>query len=100
VAISNPKPTDARAYNNVHKDTVQWDAEAIRNHLVGSDGTSLALGEGLVNFSYDYGSVAYPDSVTEVYTFKVGGSGGTTSGVITLVYTDSSKDSLSSFARS
>ena len=53
----------------------------------------------LINFSYNYVSVAYPGADTEVYTFKTGGSGGTTVGTITVVYTDSSKESLSSVTR-
>jgi len=49
--------------------------------------------------SYDYLVVTYPDAVTEVYTFKTGGSGGTTVRVITIVYTDSTKASLSTVTR-
>lgn len=44
---------------------------------------------------YDYISVAYPDTTSEVYTFKTGGAGGTTVGTITITYTDATKDSLS-----
>ena len=44
---------------------------------------------------YDYFSVAYPTSTQEVYTFKTGGSSGTTVAVVTLNYTDSSKEFLS-----
>ena len=43
---------------------------------------------------YDYVAITYPDTVTEVYTFKIGGSGGTTVEVITNVYTDATKASL------
>jgi len=49
---------------------------------------------------YDYIKATYPDSVTEVYTFKIGGSGGTTVGVITLVYTDSTKANLDTATKS
>lgn len=51
---------------------------------------------GLIDFSYDYVGATYPDAVTEVYVFKDGGSGGTTVGTITIVYTDSTKANLSS----
>jgi len=54
---------------------------------------------GLVNFVYDYVSVNYATATTEIYTFKTGGSSGTTTGVITLTYTDSTKDNLSSAER-
>ena len=37
---------------------------------------------------YDYVGVTYPTTSQEVYTFKTGGSGGTTVAVITLDYSD------------
>ncbi len=49
---------------------------------------------------YDYIGVAYPDSVTETYTYKTGGSSGTTVGTLTIVYTDSTKASLTSVTKS
>lgn len=65
------------------------------------DGVNLAPATTpLANFSYDYVSVGYPDSVTEVYTFKTGGSGGTTVGTITVVYTTSSKEFIDNVTRS
>jgi hypothetical protein len=54
---------------------------------------------GLVPSAYDYISVAYPDTVTEVYTFKTGGSGGTTVATITIVYTDATKELLSTVTK-
>lgn len=55
---------------------------------------------GLITASYDYIGVTYPNGTTEVYTFKTGGSGGTSVGVLTLVYTDSTKENLSSVTKS
>lgn len=49
--------------------------------------------------SYDYVAVTYPTTSSEVYTFKTGGSGGTTVHTITLNYTDATKASLSTVAR-
>lgn len=49
---------------------------------------------------YDYVGIAYPNGTTEVWTFKVGGSGGTTVGTLTLVYVDSTKNQLSSVTKS
>lgn len=65
------------------------------------DGTvpTVSLGQ-LINFNYDYISVAYPDNDTEVYTYKSGGSGGTTVGTITVNYTDSTKDAILDITRS
>ncbi len=48
---------------------------------------------------YDYVSVAYPAATTETYTFKNGGSGGTTVATVTVVYTDSSKENLSTVTK-
>lgn len=48
---------------------------------------------------YDYIAVTYPIATQDVYTFKTGGSGGTTVSTITLTYTDSTKASLSSAER-
>lgn len=53
----------------------------------------------MIPTAYDYVSVAYPDAVTEVYTFKTGGSGGTVVSTVTVVYTDASKNFLSSATR-
>lgn len=49
---------------------------------------------------YDYVAVTYPIATQEVYVFKIGGSGGTTVGTITLTYTDSTKENLSSAEKS
>ena len=48
---------------------------------------------------YDYLEVAYPVNTTEVYTFKAGGSGGTTVATVTVVYTDSTKENLASVTK-
>lgn len=53
-----------------------------------------------IDLAYDYVSVAYPNSTTETYTFKTGGSGGTTVRTVTVVYTDATKDNLSTVTRS
>lgn len=49
--------------------------------------------------AYDYMSVAYTDSDTETYTFKSGGSGGTTVATIVINYTDSTKEFISDVTR-
>lgn len=48
---------------------------------------------------YDYISAAYPIDTTEVYTFKVGGSGGTTVATVTIVYLDNTKAKVSTVTR-
>lgn len=48
----------------------------------------------LVKVAYDYIAVTYPSGTQEVYTFKTGGSGGTTVATVTINYVDSTKVSL------
>lgn len=58
----------------------------------------VAFGMGLS--PYDYVSMALSGGdTTETYTFKTGGSGGTTVGTITIVYTSSSRDVMVSATR-
>jgi len=45
---------------------------------------------------YDYIAATYPNSTTEVYTYKSGGSSGTTVGTVTVTYSNSSKETLTS----
>jgi hypothetical protein len=56
-------------------------------------------GGRLVTEAYDYIGVAYPEDDTEVYTYKKGGSDGTTVATVTVEYTDSTKENVSSVAR-
>lgn len=46
-------------------------------------------------FNYDYIAVTYPVNTTEVYTYRLGGAGGTIQATLTVVYTSSSKNDLS-----
>jgi hypothetical protein len=50
----------------------------------------------LINFQYDSVYAAYPDTVTEVYTYKLSGD---TVATITIIYTDDSKETLISCIR-
>lgn len=70
--------------------------------LVDNDGhvqIDVNATSGLIDFAYNYISVAYPTSTTEVYTYKTGGSSGTTVATITVTYTDSTKANISTVAR-
>lgn len=49
--------------------------------------------------TFDYIVATYPDTVTEVYTYKLGGSGGTTVATITVVYSDATKATLTSVTK-
>jgi hypothetical protein len=50
----------------------------------------------LVKDPFDYIQAAYPDSVTEVYTYKLGGVLGSLVATVTVTYTDSTKDLIQS----
>ena len=80
---------------NIHEQNARsydYSKDARKVNVVGGD-------FGFVNFLYDYVAITYPTTSSEVYTFNVGGSSGTTSGVITLTYSDSTKTALTSVER-
>ena len=60
--------------------------------------TTLAKIPGMAIPIHDYISLAVA-STTDTYTFKSGGSGGTTVATVTITYTDSTKATLSSVAK-
>lgn len=57
------------------------------------------LSSGFTPAGADYIAATYPTTSTEVYTFKSGGSGGTTLATVTVTYTDATKAVLSSVER-
>lgn len=59
----------------------------------------FGLGSLLDGVSYDYIAIAYPTATTETYTYKSGGSGGTTEATITVTYVDATKAELVSVER-
>jgi hypothetical protein len=78
--------------------------EAIRKSAVDPAGTKVnyalqvkSLGQ-LVNVAYDYISLNLFSATTEIYTYKSGGSGGTTVATVTVIYTSSAKTDISSVA--
>lgn len=56
-------------------------------------------GGTLVTEKFDYVAASYPDTITEVYTYKNGGASGTVVATVTLVYTNSTKANLSTVTR-
>ncbi len=60
---------------------------------------TLQVVAGLNIPKYDYVVVTYPTTTSEVYTFKTGGAGGTTVAVVTIVYTDTTKDFISTVTK-
>lgn len=86
---------------DIHDPATQSLKTSPSTDFVGPEGTSLnvTVVGSLVPEMYDYISVAYPDAVTEEYTYKTGGVGGTQVALLTVTYTDASKDNVSSVAR-
>lgn len=72
---------------------------ALAVEILDGDGNQISSLGGIVGEAYDYVSVNYSDSVTEIYTYKLGGSGGTTAATVTVVYTDSTKANLSTVTK-
>ncbi len=64
------------------------DAEAILEEIQGG------VISGLFIDKFDYSSATYPDTTTEVYLMKLGGSSGTPVTKITVNYTDATKNLL------
>jgi hypothetical protein len=54
---------------------------------------------GLVPFVFDYIAADYSGGTADVYTYKTGGSGGTTVATITVNWTDATKAVLVSVVR-
>ena len=56
-------------------------------------------GSILAGVVHDYITVSYPDTVTEVFRYYLGGSGGTLQTTITVVYTNATKDFVSTIEK-
>lgn len=61
--------------------------------------TIVDSGSLLEGITFDYIAVTYPTSSSEVYTYKSGGSGGTTVATITVAYSDATKENITSVER-
>jgi hypothetical protein len=57
------------------------------------------IGGAFVTEAFDYVSAAYPSATQEVYTYKLGGAGGTTVATLTLNYTDGTKANIANVAK-
>lgn len=67
--------------------------------VTGASGGSLTAGS-FWTLDYDTVTVAYPDTVTDVFSSRVGGAGGSVQEVVTIIYVDSTKEELVSVVRS
>lgn len=53
----------------------------------------------LIPAHYDHVKTTYPNATTEVYTFRQGGAAGLVVSIVTIVYTDSTKEDLDTVDR-
>ena len=77
----------------------QASQEQILQSVVSTADSALQVKLGAAPTNYDYVALTQTDSTTDVYTFKRGGSGGTTVGTVTIVYTDATHNTLSTVTR-
>jgi hypothetical protein len=64
------------------------------------DGNNNIVSPNPLNLSpYDYVVMVESPAGTETYTFKSGGSGGTTTNTVVIVYTDASKANISTVTK-
>jgi hypothetical protein len=80
-----------------------WPPIAVNTSGIASESTASAintkmdkLASGLVKVAFDYFAANYSGATTDVWTYKTGGSGGTTVATVTVTYVDSSKAVISS----
>lgn len=81
----------------------KYTAQEVLNKVFNEETNSLDTGilSGFNLPEYDYVSMALSAAdTTETYTFKTGGSSGTTVATVTVVYTDSTREVLSSVTKS
>jgi hypothetical protein len=84
-------PTDAVMLVGFNPDTLEKTKVAV------NDNGQVSLGGNLVNEAYDSIYATYPDTETEMYTYKLDGA---TVAVVTVVYSDSTKVQLTSVVKS
>lgn len=64
-----------------------------------SGSSSVLVLSSLIPVAFDYISANYAGATSDVYTYKSGGSGGTTVATVTVVWTDATKAVLSTVTR-
>lgn len=69
------------------------------NATPGMSPVPVAPSGALVTEDFDAIVASYPSSIAEVYTYKTGGVSGTTVATVTVTYTDSTKEVLSTVVR-
>ena len=99
------RPTQTKhSEQNVLNDSYDSDFDVLAVENLVYDPTSAALSRqyppNALNLKpFDYLSRVLTNSTTETYTFKSGGSGGTTTNTVVIVYTDSTLDIISTVTK-
>ena len=103
-AVSEQKPIDAPMIE-IPEYTMKKPMPVIMTDLKGDPWTPLVGGggrgerkKGLHLDEYDYVSLVSTDN-REIYTFRKGGSGGSSVGSVTIVYVDSTRSTISTVTR-
>ena len=89
----NRNPAVQGISNADHTSTINPEVEAT------DKGWLINLKNTLITKNYDYVSVSYDSATQETYTFKSGGSGGTTVATVVIVYTDATKANISTVTK-
>ena len=84
--ISPTTKTAVAVWNDTTHEYEMWDGD-------------ITIAGNMIDVDYDYIAATYPLATTEVYTYKTGGATGTTVATITVVYTDATKDNISTITK-
>lgn len=102
--------TSSRDYDSQETDNLEHDPDLHLKKVMpyGWDGTNAvalktsATGElmtaGIVSEKYDFVSLTEA-TLTDTWTFKIGGSGGTTVATVTITYTTGTKETIDNVTR-
>lgn len=101
VSISGTVPLPTGAATSAKQDTGNTSLSSIDGKLPAlvNSRVPIAPSGTLVSEVFDYISTNYAGATTDVYTYKSGGSGGTTVATVTITYSDSTKAVISSVAK-
>ena len=84
---------------NSHKDREHKKFSESSSGKIAVNVIPLNSGSIIEGISYDYMFVDRPDNVTEIYTYRIGGSAGQIQAVVKAVYTSGSEKYLQSVER-
>lgn len=83
--------------NSVSGDTKYLEQQILNRAFDETTNSLRSFGGDLITQAYDRVDVSYPSSTTEVYTFR---ASGVVISTVTVTYTDSTKENISSVVKS